>query len=206
MQIAEQAHLESVNQLYEEVGLGNRPAAILVNQIIKTLGEAPAHDEHQMHVQPILIRGTEGLLIHFAECCHPIPGDAIIGRIRVGHGIEVHTQHCKTMQHTSIEANQLVPLEWEPNVKGDFSVGLKLDMLNKRGSLAALTLAIAENDANIETIRAQESDTQQFHVEITIAVRNRAHLARVLRKLRQRQDVVKVVRTRAKSAYKKQAR
>lgn len=203
LELAQTTQLESVNQLYEEVGLGNRPAALLANQIIKSLGETHPHEDHHQQVQPILIRGTEGLLIHFSTCCHPIPGDSITGRIRIGEGIEVHMTHCKHIQHLHNNPNQLVPLEWEANVQGDFPVGLKLDMLNRRGSLAALTLAIAEADANIETMRAQESDTQQFHVEATIAVSNRSHLARVLRKLRQRQDVIKVMRTKGLPLSKK---
>lgn len=194
--IATAAHLESVTNLYEDIGLGNRPALLLVKQIIQALGEAnhqATHDE----AQPIFIRGTEGLLIHFAECCHPIPGDAIVGLIRVGHGIEVHTSHCNHIQKHHHQPDKFVPLQWEPNVEGDFSVALKVELSNRRGSLAALTLTIAETEANIETIRAHESDASHFHVEITLSVRNRSHLARILNKLRKHSDVIRVIRAKA---------
>jgi guanosine-3',5'-bis(diphosphate) 3'-pyrophosphohydrolase len=195
--LASAAHLESVSHLYEDIGLGNRPALLLVKQIIHTLGEAHQHQTASSHTQPIFIRGTEGLLIHFAECCHPIPGDAIVGLIRVGHGIEVHTNHCQHIRQHHHQPDKFVPLQWEPNVEGDFSVALHLELSNRRGSLAALTLTIAETEANIETIRAQESDASHFHVEVTLSVRNRSHLARILNKLRKHKDVIRVVRAKS---------
>lgn len=67
-------------------------------------------------------------------------------------------------------------------------------MVNRRGSLASLTLAISEAESNIENIRAQESDRHHFHVDITISVRNRSHLARILRKIRKKKDVIRVLR------------
>ena len=79
-------------------------------------------------------------------------------------------------------------------VEGDFSVDLNVDLINRRGSLASLTLAISEAESNIENIRAQESDRHHFHVDVTISVRNRSHLARVLRKIRKRRDVIRVLR------------
>ena len=88
---------------------------------------------------------------------------------------------------------------WEENTEGDFSVDLTIDMVNRRGSLAALALAISEGESNIENIRAQESDRNHFTVDLTLAVKNRKHLALILRKIRKRKDVIRVVRLKPRA-------
>ncbi len=194
--IVESSHLESVSNLLEEVGIGNRPALLVAKQIAKLLGDSVKKEIEAHPAHPLLIKGTEGLVIRFAKCCHPIPGDHIAGLIRVGHGIEVHMMHCPHIEKYHHQADKYVPLLWEEKVEGDFPVELKVDLVNRRGSLASLALAISEAESNIENIRAQESDRHHFHVDITISARNRSHLAKVLRKIRKRKDVIRVVRNR----------
>lgn len=193
--IVNTSHLESVSHLFEEVGIGNRPALLVAKQIAKSLGELSKKeliDSHTTH--PLIIKGTEGLVLSFATCCRPIPGDHIAGLIKAGQGIEVHMMHCEHLEKYHHQADKYVPLLWEEKIEGDFSVDLKVDLVNRRGSLASLTLAISEAESNIENIRAQESDRHHFHVDVTISVRNRSHLARILRKIRKRKDVIRVLR------------
>jgi len=185
-------HLESLPQLYEEIGIGNRPALLVAKLIAKSLGESAKKGSEE--TQPLVIKGTEGLVLSFAKCCRPIPGDHIAGLIKIGQGIEVHMLHCPHIEKYLHEPDRYVPLLWEDTIEGDFSVDLKVDIVNRRGSLASLALTISESDSNIEHIRAQESDRHHFNMEITISVHNRSHLARVLRKMRKRKDVIRVVR------------
>lgn len=186
-------HLESINALFEEVGIGNRPALLVAKQIAKSIGKSLKPESADAH-HPLIIKGTEGLVMSFAKCCRPIPGDAIAGLVKTGQGIEVHTSHCPNIEKFHHLPDKYVPLSWQENIEGDFSVDLKVDLVNRRGSLASLTLAISEGESNIENIRAQESDRYHFHVDITIAVRNRSHLAKILRKIRKRKDVIRVMR------------
>jgi RelA/SpoT family (p)ppGpp synthetase len=189
------SHLESITHLFEEIGIGNRPALLVVKQIIKSLGETIKRDTTDAHAaHPLIIKGTEGLVIRFASCCRPIPGDHISGRIIAGSGIEVHITHCTQLEKHYHQPEQEISLLWQEAIEGDFSVDLDVDLVNRRGSLAALTLAISESESNIENIRAQESDRHHFNIAITISVRNRVHLARVLRKIRKRKDVIRVFR------------
>jgi guanosine-3',5'-bis(diphosphate) 3'-pyrophosphohydrolase len=193
--IAKQSRLESVSHLFEEVGIGNRPALLLAKQIAKTLGDTIKHDELKVQTShPLMIKGTEGLVISYAKCCCPIPGDHIAGIIKTGQGIEVHIANCPNLERYHHLPDKYVPLMWEEKTEGDFPVELSINLVNQRGSLAALTITIAEAESNIETIRSQQSDQNQFDVEVTISVRNRSHLAKILRKLRQRKDVIRVVR------------
>jgi GTP diphosphokinase / guanosine-3',5'-bis(diphosphate) 3'-diphosphatase len=193
--IVNNSHLESVSHLFEEVGIGNRPALLVAKQIAKSLGETvkKEHTDMQAH-HPLVIKGTEGLVITYAKCCRPIPGDHIAGFIKLGQGIEVHMEHCPNLERYHNQPDKYVTLSWEDKIEGDFPVDLKVDLINRRGSLASLTLAISEAESNIENIRAQESDRHHFHVDITISVRNRSHLARILRKIRKRKDVIRVLR------------
>ncbi len=188
--------LESVSHLFEEVGIGNRPALLVAKQIAKMLGGTIKKEESESPSphHPLVIKGTEGLAITYAACCRPIPGDHIAGLIKAGQGIEVHITHCPQLERFHHHHEKYVTLLWEDKVERDFPVDLKVDLINRRGSLASLTLAISEAESNIENIRAQESDRHHFNVDITISVRNRSHLARILRKIRKRKDVIRVLR------------
>lgn len=195
------SHLESIGSLFEDVGIGHRPALLVAKQIAKVLGEATKKEHVEINSQhPLVIKGTEGLVISYARCCRPIPGDHIAGVIKPGQGIEVHLLHCPCVEVFHDQPDKYVTLSWEDNIEGDFSVDLNVDLVNRRGSLAALTLAISEADSNIENIRAQESDRHHFHVDITISVRNRSHLARILQKIRKRKDVIRVVRHKPRAS------
>jgi len=190
-------HLDSLQHLFEEIGLGNRTALLIAKQIAKSQGVVLKKEEGEKYTaQPLSIKGTEGLVVRYATCCHPIPGDPIIGLIKIGQGVEIHMENCPTLKDSATQTDKRIPLLWADAVEGDFSVDLRLDIVNRRGTLAALTLAVAEANSNIEHIRAQESDKHHFHVNMTIAIHNRAHLSRVLRKIRQMKDVIRVVRCR----------
>lgn len=194
--VISQSKLESIGHLFEEVGIGNRPALLVAKQIAKSFGTVKKDFPDGITPHPLVIKGTEGLIIKYAKCCRPIPGDHIAGLIKVGQGIEIHTNHCPNIEKYHHQADKYVPLSWETSIESDFSVDLKADLINRRGSLAALTLAISEAESNIENIRAHESDRNYFHVDITISVHNRSHLARILRKIRKRKDVIRVNRRR----------
>jgi len=190
------SRLEPVTHLFEEVGMGNRPALLVAKQIAKSINPIDKSDTALQAVSPLTIKGTEGLIIRYAACCHPIPGDQIAGLVKIGQGLEIHMLHCPHIEKFHHQPERYVPLLWEDKTEGDFPVDLKIDMVNRRGSLAALTLGISQAEANIEKLRAHESDQNHFHVDITISVRNRSHLARILRKTRKRKDVIRVVRNK----------
>ena len=204
LDIAHIARLESVTHLFEEIGIGNRPALLAARQIAKALGENVKKEGlDAIDAEPITIKGTEGLVIRFASCCRPIPGDQIAGVIKVGHGVEVHLLHCPVITKIHHEPDKFVPLLWEEKINRDFSVDLKVELVNHPGSLASLALAISEAESNIENIRAQERDQHHFNVDLTISVRNRVHLARIMRKVRKRKDIIRVIRMRPKAEIRR---
>jgi guanosine-3',5'-bis(diphosphate) 3'-pyrophosphohydrolase len=198
------AKLDSINHLYEEVGLGNRTALIAAKQLAKFSDALEHHHlfgDHSHH--PLAIKGTEGIVISYGRCCRPIPGDPIMGYIEPGKGLVVHTEDCTTLEHyRQNQADKLIPLRWEDKIQGDFPVDLSIDILNHRGSLAALALTISEADSNIENINAEEFDGRYFTADLTITVKNRVHLAKILRKIRKAKNVIRVAREKSK-LYKK---
>lgn len=201
--VVDSAKLESVSHLYEEVGLGNRSALLTAKQLAK-LGNAfdkiKLHDIHQPH--PLAIKGTEGIVVTYSKCCYPIPGDPIIGYIEAGKGLVVHMESCHHLENFRQFPDRLIPLRWEDKVHGYFPVNVKVEISNQRGSLAGLALAIAEAEANIDSINAEESDDRYFSVNLILSVQDRKHFARVLRKIRSVKHVMKLIAPKPKLRHK----
>jgi RelA/SpoT family (p)ppGpp synthetase len=194
--IADTAKLDSISHLFEEIGIGNRTALLAARQLAKLCEEAdvmPLTEEGPTK-QTLAIKGTEGIVVRFAKCCRPIPGDPIGGYIEPGLGLIVHIEHCPALDKYRHNPEKYVSLHWESKIKVDFPVDLGIDILNQRGSLASLALAISEAESNIAHIKAEEFDERDFSVHLTITVRDRVHLARVLRKIRINKNVTRVIR------------
>ncbi len=206
-EVVHSAKLESLHHFFEEVGLGNRTALFAAKQLakfgeyadkIKLADFTPSH--------PLAIKGTEGIVVTYAKCCRPIPGDPICGYIEPGHGIVVHTEQCPVLDNHRQLPDKLIPLRWEEKVHGDFPVDLRVDILNHRGSLASLALIISEAESNIEQINAEEFDGRYFSVNVTLTARDRKHLAKVLRKIRKSKNVIRVMRLKPLLRRKKVSR
>jgi len=196
-EVSTHLQLDSIADLYEEVGLGNRMPLLVAKQIAKTTGLTSHTDAQSQSASPPLnIKGTEGLVVSYGKCCRPIPGDHIVGLIKAGHGVEVHVDHCPTLEKYQSEPDKQVALRWEDSIESEFSVDLRIDILNQRGSLADLALSISNAESNIENIQAEELEESFFVVNITISVRNRRHLARVLRSIRNSKRVIRIMRHR----------
>ncbi len=189
------AKLESIQHLFEEVGLGNRIALLAAKQLAKFEENANTIELLELTAtHPLAIKGTEGIAVTYAKCCRPIPGDLICGYIEPGQGVVVHIEQCPALENYHQLPDKLIPLRWEEKVHGDFPVDLRVDILNQRGSLASLALVISESESNIEQINAEEFDGRYFSVNITLTVYDRKHLARVLRNIRKIKNVIRVTR------------
>lgn len=197
--------LESIHSLYEEVGLGNRTATIVAKQLAK-LSDTHTETQHledAQESQPLAIKGTEGIVVTYAKCCRPIPGDPIGGYVERGHGLVVHVEQCPNLADYRQNPDKYVSLRWEDNIKLDFSIDLHAEILSQRGSLANLALAISDCESNIENISAQEYDGRYFSVNLTITVHGRTHLARIIRKIRNTKSIVRIARNKPKAKKKK---
>lgn len=193
--------LDAANHLFEEVGLGNRAALLVAKQLAKAGGlleEVKSTDISA--VRPLAIKGTEGIVVIYAKCCRPIPGDSIGGFLKPGEGVEIHEAHCAFLESYRQYPERYISLRWEDKVEGDFPVDIDVEILNQRGGLAALATTISEMESNIQQVQAADCDGRYFMVNLTITARDRTHLARILRAIHNLKNVLRVHRKKSPPA------
>ncbi|MHB1237801.1 MAG: RelA/SpoT family protein [Gallionella sp.] len=175
-----------------DIGLGRRLNMVVARQLANAGDAAPG--EAAGHAV-VTIQGTEGMAVQFAPCCRPIPGDPIIGVIKSGQGLIVHTHDCPTLRRGRSGSEQWLDVAWDKNINRPFDVSIKLLVADRRGVLAKVASAISEADANIENINfTHEGDYTALH--FTLEVNNRLHLANVMRNLRRIPEVVRIIRVK----------
>jgi GTP diphosphokinase / guanosine-3',5'-bis(diphosphate) 3'-diphosphatase len=194
--LLQESKLSNLDALYEDIGLGNRTAMLTAHQI-SNIGKQqyPSLEVvKKQNPKPLLIKGTEGMMVHFANCCCPVPGDSIIGYVVTGKGLIIHTDNCKNIARLRMQTNQCLSAKWADDIKGDFLVIINVEMSSKRGSFAALSKAISDGEANIEDISITKRTGEHYSVTLKLFVRNRDHLQNVLHRLASLSVVMRVAR------------
>lgn len=188
-------HYKLIDDLLYAIGIGNQMPMVIAKRLLihSEEGEVSATTDKG---QPLAIKGTEGMVVHFSDCCQPIPGDNIVGRFQQGRGILVHVSDCANISHKINHPDQFVALRWDEQVEGEYWVDITVEVSNQRGVLAALASAISESNSNIGNIHVDPKDGQHNAVLFSIAVRDRTHLARVMRRLRSNKVVTRLFRKR----------
>ena len=201
--ILQQTKLKSMDQLLEEIGLGNR-MSYMVAQRLATKSNISADDaQRESDKQGSLdIRGSEGMVMNYAKCCHPIPGDPIVGHISSGRGMVIHTDDCNNIADVRDNPEKCVSVRWDPDVQGEFSVELRVELGNERGIIATLATTITGTEANIDKISTIERDARFSIVNLSLNVHNRVHLARVMKRVRLIKAVAKVTRVKSRKVRK----
>ncbi|MDP2707443.1 MAG: DUF5913 domain-containing protein, partial [Burkholderiales bacterium] len=186
---------KSRQDILSDIGLGKRLGMVIARRLL-SLGEAAG--EERKAGAPILIRGSEGMAVQFAQCCRPIPGDPIIGLINKGQGMVVHTSDCGAIAKTRADPDKVFDVEWAPETKKLFDVSIKMVVLNQRGVLAKVAADIAEANSNIDNVTvASEPGDQYATMQFTLQVSNRLHLAQIMRALRRIAEVIRITRVRS---------
>lgn len=185
---------DQFESIYNEIGLGRRIAPIVARQI---LGSEEKSEQTSKHLKPLIIDGTEGMVIRFAKCCYPIPGDKILGYLNHGQGIIIHESQCPTLlERLRFKPEESLPVSWSNNISEYFVVGLILEMLNSPGHLAQVTQIFAESDSNIENITMGTKSGEVASIDMEISVKNRIHLARIIKRLRSSGVIHRIIRRR----------
>ncbi|RKZ66921.1 MAG: hypothetical protein DRQ48_10345, partial [Gammaproteobacteria bacterium] len=180
-------HLDNDQALLAEVGLGNRIAPLIARRLIDTDKKSPAltnGDRQENETQPFVIKGTEGMVVHFPKCCHPIPGDPIVGFSSAGRGIVIHYRSCKNIAEFRNQPEKWIDVEWEENIERDFATQIRMYATNQRGVLATVAAAISEQEANILNVEIEDKDDRDTLLSFDLEVRDRKHLAQVIRRIR----------------------
>jgi len=184
-------NIDSFDSLLEAIGLGNQMAYVIAKKVI-SVDQIEEPDKQR----PLAIMGTEGLVVTYAKCCKPIPGDPIMGHISAGRGIVIHMDTCKNMHELREKPEELMSVRWDPNVNQDFAVELRVELEHERGIVAVLASTITTANANIERINMVEKDARLGTVNIVLSVKDRVHLANVIKRLRTLKGVNKIIRTK----------
>jgi RelA/SpoT family (p)ppGpp synthetase len=199
--------LPSWKALLAEIGLGNRQAAVVARQLVpESAGGKDDQKEEGGFLGlfrrrtakpkgPVLaIRGTEGVVVTYAKCCRPIPGDPILGFLSAGRGIVVHTEDCPNVAKFRKNPEQWIDVQWHDHVEAVFPVGIRVEVKNQRGVLASVAAAIADQDANIDNVQFEDRDGRFTTMDFTVEARDRVHLAAIMRRIRRLESVVRINR------------
>ncbi|TYT25804.1 bifunctional (p)ppGpp synthetase/guanosine-3',5'-bis(diphosphate) 3'-pyrophosphohydrolase [Luteimonas viscosa] len=175
-----------LEELLADIALGNRmPSQVALALAQKdSAGDGSGAEPALRRGERILITGHERGVISFANCCMPIPGDEIMGYHTAGKGIVVHRMDCPNVVEYRKSPDRWVAIGWDREVTGDYPVALVIETENKPGSLAEVAAAIAKADSNIEGVEYLERDANIAVIRFSIEVRNREHLAEVIRRTR----------------------
>ncbi|WP_349570875.1 bifunctional GTP diphosphokinase/guanosine-3',5'-bis pyrophosphate 3'-pyrophosphohydrolase [Azotobacter salinestris] len=191
-QVLDEYRMEVFEDLLEDIGLGNRMAYVVARRLLASEGEELPSAEG-----PLAIRGTEGLVLSYARCCSPIPGDPIVGHLSAGKGMVVHLENCRNIGEIRHNPEKCIPLTWSKDVSGEFNVELRVELEHQRGLIALLAGSVNAADGNIEKIGMDERDGRTSVVQLVVSVKDRIHLARVIKKLRALKGVIRITRVRA---------
>ncbi|MCC6594120.1 MAG: bifunctional (p)ppGpp synthetase/guanosine-3',5'-bis(diphosphate) 3'-pyrophosphohydrolase [Xanthomonadales bacterium] len=184
----EENRLRRLEELLADIALGARMPALVARQLWRGDGGSGASPRDQV----VRISGSERGVLSFGNCCMPIPGDPIIGFLSAGKGLVVHQTTCPNVIEMRKQPERVVRVDWDAEVSGDYRVQLRIEVANRPGVLATVAAAIAAANSNIENVEYLERDAHSASLLFTIEVRNREHLAEVMKRVR-RADVVLVV-------------
>ena len=175
--------------LLADIGLGNELSAIVARRL---LGDTPELSDKQLKVA---IKGTEGLLVSYSRCCHPIPDDQIVAILSPGRGMVIHQNGCSNIRKLSKEEpHRVLVMQWGSNVSGDFHAALRIELINHQGTLATLTNTVASCGSNIIGLQTEEKESNIYYIDIELTTKNRLQLANVMRRIRIMPEVQRVSR------------
>jgi GTP pyrophosphokinase len=179
----------------QQIGLGNRVPFAVANLLVPP-NKRKIADDKKNSTLPVVIDASEGLLLHYGRCCHPIPGDPILGHVSPGKGLVIHVDSCRNLKEIRSNPEKCMPLTWSAVVNSEFPVEIKVEITPERGFIAALASRMTEEDATIEQISVNEKDAFISIVDVVIIVKDRIHLANILRRARSLTPVRRIYRVK----------
>ena len=183
--------VRSLNKLLEEIGLGKRVGNVVSRQMISVLNKES--NEGDSSILALEITGTEGLVVNYATCCKPIPGDSVIGHF-TSSGLVVHQERCKNILSVREDPTQCFPVNWHEKLDREFSTDIKILASDETGLLATMASAITSSAINIESINTQELDLGHVEFTLTLQVKGRDQLATLIRKLKTLKNILSIHR------------
>ena len=181
--------------ILQQIGLGNRVPFAVANLLVP-VEQRKLSEDSKKSTLPVVIDPSNGLLLQYARCCHPIPGDPILGHVSPGKGLVIHRETCRNLLEIRKNTEKCMPLSWSSSVRREFPVELKVEITPERAFIAALASRVTQADATIEKISVDEKDVYTSIVDLVLTVRDRVHLADILRRARSLTNVRRIYRVK----------
>ena len=193
--VVKELDLMDAQELYEKIGLGERLAPLVARSLLPAADPGNEKAAPANPAGPLMIAGTEGLLVTYARCCFPIPNDPIMAYLSAGRGVMIHRQNCPNLAEYRKQPEKWISVAWESASDRVFASEIKVQVTNKMGVLAAVASSIAETETNIDHVSLLERDGDTSSLKFELQVRDRKQLARILRAVRGMPDVLRVSRS-----------
>ncbi|WP_105187777.1 bifunctional GTP diphosphokinase/guanosine-3',5'-bis pyrophosphate 3'-pyrophosphohydrolase [Pseudoalteromonas sp. T1lg48] len=189
--VLEEYQVNSVLELMVEIGCGNIMSVLVAKRLLQS-DEADL-DKLATSTKAAII-GTEGMLVNYSKCCRPVPGDDIVAYVSQGKGLTVHRQECKNIRGWRNELSKYFVVKWEDNSEKEYIATLRVEIINHQGALAKLTSLVASTGANIVELQTDEKESNLYVIDLGVTVKDRIHVANIMRRIRVMPDVQKVYR------------
>jgi GTP pyrophosphokinase len=190
-------HVESKDEILMDIALGKKVNVMVAHQLTNLMDGVTSNKKQTKMLDVITIKGSDDMAIQLANCCHPIPGDPILGYINKEKGLVIHTHDCQIINELSLDHDRWVDVEWEPDSEKLFNVRLSVLVVNERGMLGKIASVIADTESNIDNVSLQDMDGSPFAtLNFLVQVRHRQHLAELIRNLRKITKVNKITRVK----------
>ena len=193
-EVVTEAGYKNLDELMVNIGLGNALSIGIARRLTGEFTSETTETSYGKAKMPI--KGSEGMLVTYGKCCHPIPGDDIVAYISSGKGLMVHQDGCRNIKGREKELGKFFPVKWDNDVDNEFLAALKVEIINHQGALSKLTAIITKADSHIRTLNTEEKDSNLYLVSMEITCRDRIHIANIIRKIKIMDDVQRVFRPR----------
>ncbi len=189
-EVLEELGLNNTAELFEQLGLGQRLAPLTARILVGVNKEGDEEDA----VASLVIAGTEGMVISYAKCCCPIPGDDVMGYLTAGRGIVIHRNSCGNLSNFRKQPEKWISVSWEKDIDRDFMCQIQTETRNRTGVLAEVAATIADCGSNIEQVEVLGRHEDCSVLSFLLSVKDRVHLAKIMRNVRKMQNVIRVTR------------
>ncbi len=182
--------LNTADELFEQLGLGQRLAPLTARFL---LGDEDG-EERPEQVASLVIAGTEGMVVSYAKCCYPLPGDDVMGYLTAGRGVVIHRNQCGNLSNFRKQPEKWIAVSWEKNIERDFHCQIQCETRNRTGVLAEVAATIADSGSNIEQVEVISRHEDVSVLTFLLQVHDRIHLAQIMRRVRKMPNVIRVSR------------
>ncbi len=212
--LLEELNVSDFQSVLEDIGLGKRIGQLIAHRLAGMHGKLSKDSKRSdsksgskgnkksdgkstsKAAKPLPIKGTEGMVLQYGKCCYPIPGDAIIGSMSAGRGLVIHRENCRNVSGNRKQADKWVQVYWAEKIEGEFTAAIRVLAPNRRGMLASLAAKISDQGSNIENVNFEERDGTTTSITFHLSVKDRNHLASIMRLIHKNHEVFKVTRMR----------